>query len=211
MERLLRVNRTLLEKLTDTAYIVPQEEVAAMESLTAFTTAYPDVPSLIRIFSPRPGTRAERKTPNGVLLYFAELLANKKSIGKGQVAELITILKEERMTSAYLIADAELSTEARKILQEAKAIYRIVHFTYDELMFNVTKHKRVPKHELLSVTEADEWLQATKLKRSQLPRILESDPQAKYHDAVHGELMRVTNPSVTVGQFPRHLVVVRAV
>lgn len=215
MPSLRQINRVLLEKLVATGYDIPAEELATVESTAAFEAAYPQAANqpevLTRVVMPLPDTAAERKAPNGLLLLFAQLEEGKKTIGKAQARSLIEIMDRENVTTAFFIVNAPLFAQARDYIRERSGRLRVVVFSYDQLSFNVSQHRRVPQHLLLSPPEAAEWLRLTKLKRSQLPRIFEDDPQARYLDATHNELIKVVSASPTVGVFVKHLVVVRRI
>lgn len=207
MQRLWRINRVLLQKLQDTHYIVTAADWAAVATLANFEAAYGTQEQLERVFKPKPLTTAASKTPNGLLLFFAQAPADKKHVGVDEVRRLIVKLENCEIGHALFITSGSLSSKAAEILATAQTppTRRVIVYNDEELLYNVTKHRRVPKHELLSVTEAAEWLAQTGLKRNQLPRILEDDPQAKYLGASQGDLIRVTGSSYVTGQAVRHL------
>jgi DNA-directed RNA polymerases I, II, and III subunit RPABC1 len=211
MERLWRVNRTLLEKLSDTGYEVPEAERQSVSSLAAFQASFPEAltepASMERKFLPRRGTMAELRAPNGVYLAFD--IVEGKHILTAQINRLLTALQGQNVTTAFYVVNKPVYHKAAALLRASAGIYRIVVFRQEQLAFNVTHHLRVPRHELLTPAEASAWLALTQLKRSEIPRLFEDDPQARYHDAQPTELMRVTNPSPTIGSFTRMLVVVR--
>lgn len=211
MERFWRINRTLVQKLQDTHYYINDTEKKAAADLHAFEATFPNRDSMERIFTPLPNTVAATRTPNGVLVCFAELVEDKKYIRVDDVRRLIMKMQDTGVTAAFFILNAALSSKGLDMLRSAQApdTLRVVVFETRELMFNVTKHSRVPRHELLSSSQAHEWLVSSKLKRSQLPRVFESDPQCKYYDALSGDIIRVTRPSPTCGVFVHNVLVVR--
>lgn len=209
MERLWKINRTLVQKFEDTDYLVPNVEREAVESLASFEARFRSRDQLVRVFKPRPDTVAAQRTPLGVLVYFADVEEEKKYILTGAVKDLETELITRRASAAYFIINGPLFHVARSYLDNIAELHRVVTFQDIELMFNPTRHRRVPKHILLSPAEASQWKETTGLKPSQIPRIYEDDPQAKYLDARSGDLIKVINPSPTAGFFARHVVVVR--
>jgi DNA-directed RNA polymerase subunit H len=52
-------------------------------------------------------------------------------------------------------------------------------------------HELVPVHELMSDKEAKEVLESLKVSIENLPKILESDPQAKKLEAKPGQIIRI--------------------
>ncbi len=76
-------------------------------------------------------------------------------------------------------------------------------FEIRELQFNITKHKLVPKHEIVKdSTEVDEIIKKYNLKsKFQLPIILRTDPVAKYLNLKNGDLVRIIRVSPTSGEY----------
>ncbi|RWR97081.1 DNA-directed RNA polymerases II and IV subunit 5A [Cinnamomum micranthum f. kanehirae] len=79
--------------------------------------------------------------------------------------------------------------------------YRFELFQEAELVVNVSKHDRAPKHVLLSSDEKCKLLERYKVKETQLPKILVTDVQARYLGACPGQVIKVIRPSETAGQF----------
>lgn len=75
-------------------------------------------------------------------------------------------------------------------------------FTMKELLFNITKHVLVPKHEVISdENEITQLIQKYNLKNKlQFPLILKTDPIAKYFNIKSGELMKITRTSPSAGE-----------
>ena len=211
MDRLWRINRTIIEKLQDTGYDVSLTEVSQVSSLQAFETAFPqalnDASTMERIFYPRKGTIAELRAPNGVFIAFT--VTEGKNIVTEDVRRVIQELDNNNVTTCFYIVNRPVYSKAMEVIRSVEAVQRIVIFRHEQLGFNVTKHRRVPRHQLLDPASASKWLATTQVKRSQIPRLFEDDPVAKYYDAQPTELMHVTNPSPTVGIFTRTLVVAR--
>lgn len=74
-------------------------------------------------------------------------------------------------------------------------------FREDELMFDVTEHKLVPKHTVLNSEQKASLLAKYKLKESQLPRIQLSDPVARFYGLVKGNVVKIERKSETAGKY----------
>ncbi len=74
-------------------------------------------------------------------------------------------------------------------------------FQLRQLLFNISRHMLVPKHELINdEVEINKIMANYQLRsRTQLPIILKTDPMAKYLYAKVGNLVRVTRISPTCG------------
>lgn len=74
-------------------------------------------------------------------------------------------------------------------------------FTIKELLFNISRHDLVPKHEIIDDSEVKEMMDMYQIKqKSQLPIILRTDPMAKYLDVKSGDVVKVTRISPSAGE-----------
>ena len=80
-------------------------------------------------------------------------------------------------------------------------------FKEDSLQTNITKHKSVPRHEILSNQEAQAILEKYQCKISQLPRILPKDPIVRYMGCATGQILKITRVSSTAGRYVTYRVV----
>ncbi|KAM3173615.1 hypothetical protein ACTXT7_012159 [Hymenolepis weldensis] len=110
----------------------------------------------------------------------------------------ILVLREGGLTPAAKSAIAELS--ASKITMEC--------FYENELMVNITEHKLVPEHRVLTAEEKHELLERYRLKESQLPKMQSSDPVARYYGLKRGQVVRINRPSETAGRYITYRIVV---
>ena len=65
---------------------------------------------------------------------------------------------------------------------------------------DITKHRLVPKHEILSSDEAKKVLETYGVEPHQLPLLLSSDPVAKAIGAKAGDIVKITRKSPTAGE-----------
>jgi DNA-directed RNA polymerases I, II, and III subunit RPABC1 len=72
-------------------------------------------------------------------------------------------------------------------------------FYYKELIFNIIKHERVPKHILLTDTEKAELLDTYKISDKKLPQYSINDPVVKYYGVKHGDVFKIIRDSKTAG------------
>lgn len=72
-----------------------------------------------------------------------------------------------------------------------------------KLQFNITKHILVPKHEIIRDPKVKEEIKQMYMLKStsQIPIILKTDPVAKYYGIKSGDLVKITRPSETAGEY----------
>jgi DNA-directed RNA polymerase I, II, and III subunit RPABC1 len=83
-------------------------------------------------------------------------------------------------------------------------------FSEDELMINLVEHDLVPQHEILSQSDAVKVLNKYNCIKRNLPRILSTDPVAKYYNMKPGDICRIIRPSKTSGFVPFYRLVIKS-
>ena len=76
-------------------------------------------------------------------------------------------------------------------------------FTISEMLYNVSRHFLVPKHEVIQDQAlAEEIIKSFNVKSGhQLPLLLKTDPQARYYGIKPGQLVRILRPSQSAGEY----------
>lgn len=74
-------------------------------------------------------------------------------------------------------------------------------FILKELLFNISKHTLVPKHEIVKdEAEINTIMETYQLKsKNQLPIILKTDPMSRYLDIKSGDIVKITRKSPSAG------------
>jgi DNA-directed RNA polymerase I, II, and III subunit RPABC1 len=78
-----------------------------------------------------------------------------------------------------------------------------------ELMINILEHDLQPKFRLLNKQEYDEYFKTFDNKKREMPRIIDSDPVARYFGAKIGDIFEITRPSVTTSEAISYRIVVQ--
>jgi len=69
------------------------------------------------------------------------------------------------------------------------------------MIFNITHHEYVPKHILLSKEEEDEVLEKYNTSKNKLPKILRTDPIARYYGMKNDQICKIIRKSPEVGEY----------
>ena len=77
------------------------------------------------------------------------------------------------------------------------------------MLFNLTEHKLVPKHEILKENDVKELFEKYKINAKKLPRILQTDPMAMALNANIGDIIKIERASSTAGSAVYYRLVVR--
>ena len=105
-------------------------------------------------------------------------------------------------TIIYIICDTQYENlDENKKLIEFKKNKNVEIFDIQRLLFNVTKHIFVPKHEKLSILNIKTLQQVLKIDSIyKLPAIMKHDPVAKYYNLKQGDVVKITRYSKSSGK-----------
>jgi DNA-directed RNA polymerase subunit H (RpoH/RPB5) len=113
--------------------------------------------------------------------------------------DLYIVILSEKLTSFNHKGIAELESNANTKSTPLK----IQMFELKEVMFNITKHVLVPKHEVVDDEVAIDAIVKQYNVRSKhyFPILLKTDPIARYYGIKSGSLVRVTRVSPSSGEY----------
>ncbi|KAI0240097.1 DNA-directed RNA polymerases II 24 kDa polypeptide (RNA polymerase II subunit 5) [Massospora cicadina] len=107
----------------------------------------------------------------------------------------------ENYSRAIIITSKKLTPSAQKLLDKAAPKYTGEVFEENELQVNITRHILVPQHVVLTSDEKRILLERYHLKETQLPRIQQRDPIARYYGLKRGEVVKIIRASETAGRY----------
>jgi DNA-directed RNA polymerases I, II, and III subunit RPABC1 len=126
----------------------------------------------------------------------------KKKIPAESVTDILQMLPIRRYTSVILIISADPSPNLSKTLYEFSKCtkIRVEIFKGLELMFNVTKHESVPRHEKLSSQEKSALFDSYSIDSKNLMLISPGDPVSRFYGFLPGDVIKIYRISETTGQ-----------
>lgn len=107
----------------------------------------------------------------------------------------------------YIVIYKKLTTNNIKGIQEFQSKLEkpitMQFFKIEEVLFNLTKHILVPKHEVITDdTEIENICKANNIKnRHHLPLLRETDAVAKYYGMKPGNVAKITRVSPSAGEY----------
>ena len=105
--------------------------------------------------------------------------------------------------NGIIIIPGTITSLAKQKLKESNdsRACHIEVFEDKELIVNITEHELVPEHIILSEEEKKALLKKYRLKESQLPKILTTDPVARFLGLVKGQVVKIIRASETAGRY----------
>lgn len=123
------------------------------------------------------------------------------SVGVKPVRTYLEKMSEQNIFRAIIVYRQSITPSASKVIMTMYPKYFIEQFCENDLIVNITEHVLVPQHIVLDESEKKHVLEQFKLKETQLPKILVSDPVARYFGMRRGQIVRIIRLSETAGRY----------
>ena len=185
--RLFKVRKTSLEMVADRGITVPTLFDITFEEFKAQYDA-----KNIDIY-----IHDEEKDKKVYLHFYNETKSFGKNELKNLMARLLQTYEDENMIVILLLRDKENSMVTKEL---QKPIYANVEiFLQSRMTFNITHHILVPKHILLNTDEENEVLAKYNITKSKLPKLLKTDPVARYYGMKTDQICKILRHSPVSG------------
>jgi DNA-directed RNA polymerase I, II, and III subunit RPABC1 len=195
MEQLLRtkiyfrVRKTSIEMLEDRGYEVSDEDKNM--NYEDFTNRLEEnAIQLIAVYRSNP-----------IKMAYVAFILDAKSFSKKDLVTLKATMDEKYVANevtVIIVQDKQTPQIAKELQNDEYKLYEI--FSMKNLMFNITHHEIVPKHILLTHEEVDLILKKYQTTRAQLPKLLTTDPVAKYYGMKAGDVCKIIRQSPMTGE-----------
>ncbi|KAI1397146.1 DNA-directed RNA polymerases II 24 kDa polypeptide [Hypoxylon fuscum] len=208
-----RAWRTVHEMVQDRGYELAESEVKI--SLDKFRSEYCQNDGAVYRtklkFSARPSPEMIKKltppaTPQNpdpqadVGTIWVEFL-DEDNLGAEQMRKFGRFCSHEHHKTGILVSHVAVSASAKKEIAKFAQWTSIEWFLEEDLLINITQHELVPRHVVLSRDEKVALLKRYRLKETQLPRILQKDPVARYFGMKRGQVVKIIRKSETAGRY----------
>lgn len=105
-------------------------------------------------------------------------------------------ISDKGITRCIIVLENAPSSAALNYISNIKIQGIVMEwFLVKELLYNITKNRLVPKHEILSDEEKKKVMEQFCVNAYQLPKIKESDPVMRYLGASKGQMVKITRSS----------------
>jgi DNA-directed RNA polymerase I, II, and III subunit RPABC1 len=133
-----------------------------------------------------------------------------KSVTEQDITVILRKLDNLKMTRGILVSNTKLVGSGEKIIKYVNSASRIFiqFFTLKDLLINITHHELVPKHIKCTQKEKEVVMKKYRVKEGQLPKILMSDPMARYLGLKKGDLVKIVRKSETAGLYVVYRIVI---
>ena len=197
--KMYRVRKTCFKMLHSRGYIVPETEMNM--TTQDFRSRFGDVPSreALTILVEKTDDSAEQ-----LFVFFPE----DEKVGVKPIKTYCERMKGEPVLRAIIVVKINLTPFAKQAIREmTQRGYKVEYFRDAELLVDITEHKLVPEHSLLSSQQKQELLSRYRLKDTQLPKIQVQDPVARYFGLKIGDVVKIVRPSETAGRYITYRIV----
>lgn len=202
--KLWRIRKTVMQLCHDRGYLVTQDELD--QTLDEFKGQFGDKPS-----ERKPSRSdlivlvAHNDDPTDQMFVF---FPEEPKVGIKTIKTYCQRMQEENITRAIIVVQIGMTPSAKTALTDMAPKYILEQFLEAELLVNITEHMLVPEHVVMTPEEKSELLQRYKLKESQLPRIQQGDPVARYFGLKRGHVVKIIRNSETAGRYVSYRLVV---
>ena len=146
---------------------------------------------------------AEEKLNVGHIEKFCNKLKRGRIQGEINENEMENEDNGNSIQNGIIILSGVMTPLAKQKLKETNdtKAFHIEVFEDRELIVNITEHELVPEHKILSDEDKQTLLKKYRLKESQLPKILTTDPVARFLGLIKGQVVKITRASETAGRY----------
>ena len=199
LPKLYRVWKTLIQMLQDRGYIITED--CNFSTYNEWEKEY-QKKSISHLFY----KKKEENEVEPKRLYF-QYIESVKVNGK-DIENFIARMVDGKACAGIIVVSSPLTSQAKQKIIETDTVLQLQCFNISELMVNITQHSYVPKHVLLSEIDKNTLLKRYRIKENQLPKILTTDPIAKYLGLRKGNVVKIIRDSETAGKYVTYRITV---
>lgn len=150
----------------------------------------------------------EEEETGSIVVWFA----TDPKVKVGAIRELVKLMRDNDAQQSILIVQAGITSSANTALRQLAPRLRIQIFLEQEMlcMSAIMHHELQPQFFVLTKRQKTALLAKYRIKDSNLPKYLETDPIPRYYGLQRGQVVKIVRPSETAGRYTTYRVVVPA-
>lgn len=166
--KLFKVRKTVYKMMEDRGFLVNEKEKNM--KFEDFQLDYKNTGKLFPTFS-----KKDNKEYRVLVKFYPD-----EAVSSENVREFCSLIEDRKLNGGIMIGRTPLKSQAKNRFDAFANLMQVQYFVDKELVVNITEHELVPEHVLLDDRQKQELLAKYKLKDHQLPKILTTDPVARY-------------------------------
>ncbi len=186
----------IIKMLTERKLLKKENEAGNIEKITS--TQSDDMIYMVPI--DKTGTDEKSKTAFAIKIVFQKVTAINKSYG---ISEFLVNYKN----NPKIVVVKDVSKKALQYILNNFGNTEI--FLEKELMINIVEHVLLPTHEMLSPDEIQMFYEKYNCKKRNMPKMLSTDPVARYYNMKPGDICRIIRPSEKSGFIASYRLVIK--
>lgn len=111
--------------------------------------------------------------------------------------EVAIKMRDDKVHRGIVVVPMAITAPARMAVSELNKMLTIEVFEEAELVTNITEHKLVNKYYVLDDQAKKKLLNTYTVQDTQLPRILVTDPLARYYGLKRGQVVKIRRSDAT--------------
>ena len=132
--------------------------------------------------------------------YFVYFSSKLRISEKDIVTSILPQMESVGATRTIVVVEVPPSVAVLNVVRKYADKLQIFHSK--QLIFDITTHRKVPAHRLLSSEEKTAFLEKMSVEPSKMPAIDSQDPMAKWIGARPGDIVEILRKSETAGATP---------
>ena len=205
LPKLFRVWKTLLKMMEDRGFTM-NESKKKLE-YNEWKEEYGNK-TIQAIFYKKNDANSEAKDVKRIYFEYLEPNDSNGKINAKQIENFCANMNKTMAESGIILISDIPTSQAKQKIDEINSVLQIQCFNISELIVNITEHSYVPKHILLNDEEKSKLLNRYRIKESQLPKILTTDPVARYLGLRRGDVVKIIRDSETAGKYVTYRITV---
>lgn len=195
--RLWKLRKYALKMCADRGYLVSDSELS--QSLDDFKQQFGDRPSNGR---PQKSdldilVANMNDTSDQMYVFFCDVA----KAGIKPIKSYLQRMETDGVSRAVIVVQEGMTPSAKQALTDVAPRYILQMFTEAEMLVNITEHKLVPKHVILTSQEKQDLLTKYKVTDKQLPKLKMNDPVARYYGLKRGQVVKIVRTGETAGEY----------